>query len=728
MTKKTFLAAALLLTTCYAGAQTKLSFAANQIMERYRTEAPSSRNDAETVGAFITLSDASYADKFLSFGYEVTDVIDNIVICDIPLADVDKLCEIEYITAIAFGEKQKPLLDKAREATGVDMIHAGIELPQAYTGKGVTTGLYDTGLDPNHINFKDADGKSRVKAIAVFNRTSSTEYTSAMNISRFTTEDEDETHGTHVLGIMAGGYKGQIFSGNENTDNVYGGVAPESDIIVTCGSLANSEIIKGVKYARDYAVNNGVPMVYNLSLGSNNGPHDGSDSYGKSLNRYGEDIIITVSAGNEGDQKMSVSKTFTEDDREFCTTIYPTKTTDNYGGMVEFWASDNRPFKFKIIVSKSAIGKRNIVDEAVIDKVGQSISVGGGTSGATIKLKDFDKACSASGMIQASSRLDANSKRYVVEISHIKLKIAPSTATVVGFVIEGEPGQRIDGYANGNNDYAYISEFSNRGISGWLDGSTDGTINDLACGPNVIAIGAYNTRNVWPAIGDGSFRASSRDFPVGDVSYFTSYGTTYDGRDLPDVCAPGAMVVSSYNSYYIKANSNQANAMTAKLEDSKIDYYWGSMQGTSQASPFAAGVFALWLQADPTLTVSDIRNIVKETALRDKDVENGIQKKWGAGKIDAYEGLKKVLSSASVSEVLADKAILIQSIGSNMFDIFAQGASEVSAELFSLNGMKVAGAVSSGDSMQFDASGVAKGVYVLRVAASGNTRTKKIVL
>lgn len=725
MKKTIFIAASLFLLAFTAGAQSKLSFAAKQIMERYRTEAPSSRSGSETVGAFITLTDASFADEFVALGYEITDVIDDIVICEIPLADVESLCGKDYIALIAFGEKQKPMLDKAREATGVDKIHGGVDLPQAYTGKGVVTALYDTGMDPNHINFKDADGKTRVKALAVFER-SKTEYTTPQTIGRFTTEDDNESHGTHVLGIMSGGYNGEIFSGNQNVANLYGGVAQESDIVVTCGSFENSKIIQGVKYARDYAVNNGVPMVYNLSLGANNGPHDGSDSFGKSLNNYGKDMIIVVASGNEGDKKLSVSKTFTEDDRSFITTIYPTKTTNSYNGMVEFWASDNRPFKFSIIVSKSAIGKRNIVDQAVLEEAGQTISVGGGASSATKTLKDFDKACSASGFMVASSRLDASSKRYVVELSHNNLKMATSTGTVVGFMIEGEPGQRIDGYANGSNDNEYISEFSNRGISGWLDGSTDGTINNLACGPNVIAIGAYTTRNTWPAISDGLFRYSASTFPVGEVSYFTSYGSTYDGRDLPDVCAPGAVLVSSYNSYYIKANKNEVNSMTAKVAGSKIDHYWGSMQGTSQAAPFAAGVFALWLQADPTLTVDEIRSIAKETALRDASVEKGIKKKWGAGKIDAYEGLKKVLSTNSVKDVLADQTIMVERSG-KAFDIFAQGASRIDVALYNMSGTQVDAVSAAGDNFVFE-PGVGSGIYLLRVTANGQSRTVKVAL
>ena len=48
----------------------------------------------------------------------------------------------------------------ARPAGGVDAVQAGADgLPMPYTGKGVVAGLFDTGLDVNHINFLDAEGE-----------------------------------------------------------------------------------------------------------------------------------------------------------------------------------------------------------------------------------------------------------------------------------------------------------------------------------------------------------------------------------------------------------------------------------------------------------------------------------------------------------------------------------------------------------------------------------------
>ena len=68
------------------------------------------------------------------------------------------------------------------------------------------------------------------------------------------------------------------------------------------------------------------------------------------------------------------------------------------------------------------------------------------------------------------------------------------------------------------------------------------------------------------------------------------------------------------------------------------------------ASPMAAGVFALWLQADPTLTVSEIRDIAMLTANRNfADIADP---HWGAsGALDAVAGLRTVIDRAGIDNV-----------------------------------------------------------------------------
>ena len=48
--------------------------------------------------------------------------------------------------------------------------------------------------------------------------------------------------------------------------------------------------------------------------------------------------------------------------------------------------------------------------------------------------------------------------------------------------------------------------------------------------------------------------------------------------------------------------------------------------------------FALWLEADPALTVDKIKDIMSSTAIKDNNVTEATV--WGAGKVDAYNGIK----------------------------------------------------------------------------------------
>lgn len=100
------------------------------------------------------------------------------------------------------------------------------------------------------------------------------------------------------------------------------------------------------------------------------------------------------------------------------------------------------------------------------------------------------------------------------------------------------------------------------------------------------------------------------DYPLNKINYTSSRGPASDGRVKPDVTAPGGMIfsaVSSYSDYYKESSANTVARATINGKS----YYWGQMTGTSQASPFVAGVIATWLEANPELSPEDIQLILK---------------------------------------------------------------------------------------------------------------------
>ena len=71
---------------------------------------------------------------------------------------------------------------------------------------------------------------------------------------------------------------------------------------------------------------------------------------------------------------------------------------------------------------------------------------------------------------------------------------------------------------------------------------------------------------------------------------------------------------------------------------------WGVMTGTSMASPTVAGIIALWLQANPNLSVSDVKSILAESAIKDNFTQGPKSAHFGPnGKIDALAGMRLVL-------------------------------------------------------------------------------------
>lgn len=736
-------------------AQNKLDLHARDVMERYHTRIQQPDDvsmhatrsaKADPVAAVVTVYSADDFDKLYALGYDIDYTLSDMAMISLPLCDVDSLVAQPWVRQVSFGGEAIPLLDMARAATNVNQIQQGTAdgLEHAYTGSGVIVSLYDTGLDPNHINFLNEDGSTRVKGITTVTGSGASQqyYESKRQISSFTTENPAETHGTHVLGIAAGGYKGHSTFAGTTGNMPYYGVAPGADIIVGCGTLTNNCILKGVKYAVDRAKELGQPAVVNLSLGSTTGAHDGLDSFGRQLNEMGKDAIVVVAAGNDGDIPMGLTKLFTEGDTELKTFPAPynistgavNNVSADYNGKIEIYGSDDRPFKCSVVIYTRRGLSGEITDQYTVEAStsGKRTYLGGSSTGSQyVKLRNFDAASSSTSYMDISSNVDTYSKRYSVTINHHLDMRVESTRSYIGIIIEGEPGQRINMYANCDNQSktGVYSTFIDRYLDGWAVGSPDGSINDMACGENVIAIGSFNTRKSWPLINGSTRRYSGSGYDEGKISGFSSYGTMSDGTTLPDVAAPGCGMISSVSTYYNKLNEA---AICGMMETSLRNYHWDNMQGTSMAAPFAAGVFALWLEADPTLTITDIKDIVKTTSVRDSYVNSDdTPAHWGAGKLDALAGIKEVIrrkNNGGINDVTVDGGgYVITPLGNRTWEVVVDGASRVEATLYNLQGIGVASAAGERGEVILDASSVAPGVYVLTVTTPNSSPiTRKI--
>lgn len=192
-------------------------------------------------------------------------------------------------------------------------------------------------------------------------------------------------------------------------------------------------------------------------------------------------------------------------------------------------------------------------------------------------------------------------------------------------------------------------------IPGCSDGqsSTERLVNEMVADGIVVAVSAGNGGPETCTIGDPSAAkevitvAAMADLEAGPgtaslpgegfaQAYFSSRGPTFDGRVKPDVSAPGVRITAVRG-----GTTNQYQVFS----------------GTSQASPFVAGVAALLRHvglAAPSGTCSlvggqqvcTINDPVKDTILATADPWGGPPPNidYGAGRLDAYSALLDALS------------------------------------------------------------------------------------
>ena len=147
------------------------------------------------------------------------------------------------------------------------------------------------------------------------------------------------------------------------------------------------------------------------------------------------------------------------------------------------------------------------------------------------------------------------------------------------------------------------------------------TLCSPADAEKAIAVGAYTTRKDWTDYEGDVYHYINPEETVDTMSAFSSRGPRVDSGapQKPNIVAPGSAIISvrdqdvyvwpgGANAYFIDNDGLNLNG------SGPADYY--VMQGTSMASPIAAGATALLLEAKPELKghPADVRNLLQSTA------------------------------------------------------------------------------------------------------------------
>ena len=237
-----------------------------------------------------------------------------------------------------------------------------------------------------------------------------------------------------------------------------------------------------------------------------------------------------------------------------------------------------------------------------------------------------------------------------------------------------------------------ISVFNSAGNNG-LDQSHN-TLAAPADGDSVISIGSITAEGIR--------------------SGFSSVGPTVDGRIKPDVMAVGSAV-------YAAAPGGRTN--------------YTITSGTSLACPIAAGIAALLLQKNDTLSPMQIREILRNTASQ----PNSPDRLMGWGIMNALSAINGVPSSIEDPRTGTPAEFLLISNYPNPFNPsttinFSLPTEKfLTVNLFSTTGSLVKevtkGTFPSGDSkIMLDGSGLSSGIYILVVDSGDKIYSHKLSL
>jgi subtilisin family serine protease len=464
-----------------------------------------------------------------------------------------------------------PLEEAADEGPG-DIEAAPVpSLAAVGDGRGVVVGVCDWGLDFTHANFRNPDGTTRLEAL--WDQRGSGDPTApapfdygrlmdraAINAALaqpdpcaalgYHPADGDPTasgaHGTHVCDILAG---------NRREPGSQVGLASESDIIfVHLGSQRMSELadlgdsvglLEGLDFIRRRAA--GRPCVLHLSAGKTGGPHIGTTLLERAVDSMLQQpgIVLVQSVGNYADTAMHAHARIGPDQAYVLDWTMP--ANDRTPNELEIWYSGQDVFE---ITLTSPDGR------------------------------EFGAALDTRLRMEVEGAVWGNLYHRLREpncgLNHVAIYLytgAPGgrwRVTVRGReVLDGRMHAWIERDASGR----YQSRFSR------AQATSRYTTNTICNSFRAIAVGAYDSSH-----------------PKRLPTRFSSRGPTADGRQKPEISAPGFRVLAARS--MPRGGWQGERKLCVK-------------SGTSMAAPWVSGTVALMMAAaERPLTIHEIRRVL----------------------------------------------------------------------------------------------------------------------
>ncbi len=574
------------------------------------------------INVAVTLTDNSES-ELKAAGFHIQSRVVDVATLDLDVEQLPDLAALNSVEKIFASVVRHPLNDRARQSAGIDSSSGQRVVTQ--TGRGVVVGIIDTGIDFRHLDFTvpgSGGHQTRIKAMldmteygtqtpdpgwnyslpgqpgVIGHLYTEADINSALQLAKPADQNADIVkerdkygHGTHVAGTAAGNGLASPTTGT------YAGMAPEADLIIVKASRQNNgdadfdttDMINGLGFIRQKASELGEPFVINLSIGGQIGPHDGTTPDERAIDNLvnvGAGRAVCVAAGNEGDLSIHARGTVPAGGSQ---------TLDfNVNGAADIIdLYQNKSDRFSVTVTSPdgvALGP------VAYDANGFSLPQGQ----ASNQYLEIFNANDDKG--------DADPANDQPDIVVLFKPSAPDGMWKVTLTdADGNANQSYDAWAEG--DGVYFSTF--------VDNDSH-LISSPGTARGAITVGAFVTRSITQ--------------PIGGPASFTSPGPTADGRQKPDIGAPGYYLYSSRSSDVADPNFGTIGTGANAPTDST---HYSGLAGTSMSTPVTAGGVALFLEANPLLTSDQIKDSIDNTAAHDSFTDaSGWGSRLGFGKLN----------------------------------------------------------------------------------------------
>jgi len=566
----------------------------------------------------------------------------NLVSGTIDAANLDALVHSEQVTEVRAHERHHLRLNTSVPQIAADQVRTGTP---PYTGAGVIVGILDTGIDIFHKNFLNSDGSSRI--LSIWDQTlNPTKPPAGFSIGvEFTPDDikaalkspnqtfahqDNVGHGTHVAGTAAGNGSQ---SGNCHGANTFWGVAPNADlIIVKCqpdnpgpqddfpkSPNQNTDLIAGIKYVFQQAAAakpKAKAAVINISSGSNLGSHDGQGPEDLSVDKLLTGVagqVVVVCAGNEGGLGKS-----TDIDRGIYGSGFHTNKNVAANASVQIPImvppSISTPLDFDVWYGSPAARLQFSLTPPEPPTPAMTPIQPAATGTFNVSLS----GCAVSGSSQFGLANNKNEIRCT--IAPPSGGTLPSGAWIVNL-------QETSGTATSLDLWIEDYGTPQHPVLSFPDRVQATTINTPGSAKNVITVGACESED-------------------NNLPEFSSRGPTLasDNRQKPDICAPG--MESSPQEGIVAPRSKERSVWYCC--DCCLDFYI-PMGGTSMASPHVAGVVALMLEKNSTLTAEQVRTALTTSAHKTSEMGALPNNDWGFGEVNARSVIDNISPGPAVA-------------------------------------------------------------------------------